>query len=311
MRYLIVAVIFIFLSCSNNSENNLRVFRVAEEGLQQSIESISANTDMIYFDFKRKSEDFQTKEIASNWMPKAIEVKRLSDSLVKYIRKLKEELKNKAGGSDLKNKNWQNNLKVSSHVLNSLGRGKELFENLLKYRKMILAVDPKINNQFAYSINVFSNEFDAESSDAAVFTKTFFSDNSVIAAFVMLSKLESNIKIIENLVVKFCFYQIGYLDRDAMVDKYEFLVGQNSNYLKVGDELEISAGMGSYTVENNPAIIINGKLIPLSDYGGVTYKFKTPKKPGKYFVPVRIEYTNKRDGKRESFKKKIEYTVIE
>src|SRR5436190_11875699 len=81
MRYFIAAItfIFIFSSCKDNSENNLSVYRVAEEGLQQSSKNISATTDFVYLELKEKLKASETKEKAAIWLPKAMVIKRISD----------------------------------------------------------------------------------------------------------------------------------------------------------------------------------------------------------------------------------------
>lgn len=59
----------------------------------------------------------------------------------------------------------------------------------------------------------------------------------------------------------------------------------------------------------NPKITIDGKLIQLEN-AVAFYKFKTPLKVGKYFVPVKIEYTDYKGIKNVKIEK-VEYTVAE
>jgi len=308
----VIAFIFIFSSCEDKSENSLTVYRTAEEGLQQSIKSISTASNITYQAIKEKKERDYTKALAEIWDIKAMEVKMLSQSIINYIQKLKDELKKETGanGTNSGAVEWENNTTATNHLFESQGKGKELFEKLIRYKQTVLSVDTKINNRFRDTVNIFSKRFNFENTNAKTFTRTFFANIPVIAAYVMLSKFENNVKIIENEIVIFCYNQIGYLDGEAMVDQYGFLIGQSSKYLKAGSELEISAGMGSYSIENKPVIKFDGKLIPLRN-GVAELKFKTPKKAGKYFVTVKIDYTNRRNGKRESLTKTISYTLME
>jgi hypothetical protein len=66
MRYLIGVIIFslIFSSCKQNVENNLTVYRAAEEGLQRSNKSISASTELVFQALAIKISDPATKEKA-------------------------------------------------------------------------------------------------------------------------------------------------------------------------------------------------------------------------------------------------------
>jgi hypothetical protein len=314
MQRIIIGITFafIFSSYDDNSKNSLTVYRLADEGLQQSIKSISAATNVTYQAIKEKKEKDYTKALAEIWDIKAMEVKILSQSMINYIQESKDELKKETGANDPNSGavGWENNTTATDHLFESHGKGKELFEKLIRYKQTVLSVDPKINNRFQNIVNIFSKGFDFENADAKTFSKTFFDHMPVIATYVMLSKFENNVKIIENEIVTFCYSQIGYLDGEAMVDQYDFLVGQSSNYLKAGTELEINAGMGSYSVENKPVIKFDDKLIPLRN-GVAELKFKTPTKAGKYFVTINIDYTNRRNGKRESLTKTISYTLIE
>ena len=309
MRYFIslISFIFIFSSCKDNSENNLTVYRVAEEGMQQSKKNISTATALLYNRFTERTKDYQSHISAIQWHTKAIEVKELSDSMINYISGLKEELKNEAGGGP-GNKDWENNSTVTNHVFESHGRGKELLEKLVKYKQAVLLVDPILKNWAENKVNIFSNGLNFSTADTNTFIRTFFGKIPVIAANLTLDKFENNIKIIENEIVTFCFNQIS--DHHGNLDKYGFLIGQSSTYLKAGEILEINAGMGAYTTRSNPKITINGKNVSLDNEPFGVYKFKTPSKAGKYYVPIKIEYVTV-NGKKELFSTTISYTIAE
>lgn len=312
MRYFIslLAFIIFFSSCSDNSESTINVFRAIEEGLQQSIKTISQSNEVIYHSLDERLADPRNRERTMIWQPKAIQVKNLSDSIIKYIRELKEELKNEAGPDNPgdKGSSQEGNLTVTDHVFESHGRGKELFEKLLKYRQEVLSVDSGWNVLFRNNIIVFTGNFDYTRNDTAAFIRTYFNNIPLIATYAMLSKFENNVKIIENTLVTFCSNQI-----DGIIESYTVfraIVGQSSNYIKAGDEIEITAGIGAFSVAARPRITINDKIIQITEGGVALYKLKTPLKAGKYSVPVKIEYTDE-DGRKELMTKNIEYTVIE
>lgn len=305
-----LAILLFFCSCKNNPNNSLTVYRVAEEGFQRSSKNISLATNLVYHAIEEKIHAPETREVAMRWQPVADKIKELSDSIVKYINGLKEELKNEAGGSDSKNKDWENSMGVSEHLFESHGKGKELLGALIKYKEALLALDPELKSQFGNNINIFSNEFIFAATDTVAFTRTFFSSIPVIAANVMLSKFVNNVKVCENETVTYCYNKIGFLDGASMYDKFVAIVGQSSNYVKAGDNLEISAGVGSFSTASNPVITINGRVVPLTADGVAIHKFKTSQKAGRNFVPVKIEYT-KPDGTKEIKTFNIEYTIIE
>jgi len=199
---------------------------------------------------------------------------------------------------------------VSEHLFESHGKGKELLEILLKYKVALLAVNPEVKSQFEHATNIFSNEFTFGATDTVAFNKTFFSSIPVIAANVILSKFVNNVKVCENETITYCYNKIGFLDGPSMYDKFAAIIGQSSNYIQAGDELIITAGVGSFSTASQPKITINGKEITVNEDAVAVHKLKTSQKAGKYFVPVKIEYT-KPDGTKEAKTFNIEYTVIE
>ena len=312
MRYFISlsAFIIFFSSCSDKSKSDLNVFRATEEGLQLSNTAISHSNEVIYHSLEEQLEDSKNWDRTIVWQPKALQIKTLSDSIINYIRGLKEELKNEAGPANPEDNgsSQEGNLTVTNHVFESHGRGKELFEKLLKYQQQVLSVDSGLNEFFRNKIIIFTENFDYSRNNTAAFIKNYFNKIPLIAAYAMLSKFENNVKVIENTLITFCESKTRFIDEGYTV--FSAIVGQSSNYVKAGDNIEITAGVGAFSVASKPKITIDGKDIQLNKEGVVIYKFKTPVKAGKYFKAVKMEYT-KPDGTKESMTKNIEYTVIE
>lgn len=312
MKYSIpcLVILLFFSSCKDNSDNNLIVFRVAEEGLQRSNKNISLSTNLVYHRIQEKTQAPETSEVALRWQPVTNEIKKLSGNIVKYIDSLKEELKNEAGGYGAENKDWENTMGVSEHLFESQGKGKDLLRELIKYKASLLALNPEVKNQFEHDTNIFSNEFTFNATDTTSFIKTFFGNIPVIAAHIMLSKFVNNVKICENEFINYCYNKIGFVDGPSMYEKFAAIVGQSSNYIKAGDELLITAGVGSFSSVSQPKITINGIEVIVNEDAVAVHKLKTSKRAGKHFVPVKIEYT-KPNGNRDTKIINIEYTVIE
>jgi hypothetical protein len=174
----------------------------------------------------------------------------------------------------------------------------------------MLAVDSEINAAFEKITVAIAWEFDWDEDRSKDFTKTYFHNMPVIAALSMLSKFENNVKIMENNFIMFCLsksYSVGGCGYSS--GPYS-LVSQSSSYVKAGDEIEITAGIGLFTRAAIPRITIKNTPVPVNENGVASYRFKTPLEPGKYFVPVKIEYT-KPDGTKDLFTKKVAYTVAE
>jgi gliding motility-associated protein GldM len=81
----------------------------------------------------------------------------------------------------------------------------------------------------------------------------------------------------------------------------------NANYVMPGDEIEITAGVGSFSAAAKPTITINGQNIPLNTEGAAVYK-TTASGTGEKSISVMIEFT-KPNGTIERVPKTVKYTV--
>lgn len=101
---------------------------------------------------------------------------------------------------------------------------------------------------------------------------------------------------------------IGRTDGDGFFTSYQAIVGQSSSYVKAGEKIEITAGIGSFSTQERPVITINRNNVSLRETGAAVYSFKASNKPGKHFVPVKIEFTNQ-DGQKMTQEFNVKYTV--
>jgi len=304
-----IAFVFIFSSCKDNTNNNLSVFKAINEGLEQSNKVISSNNDIIYRVMEERLADPKTSEAMKVWQPKAMKVKELSDSMVNFIRRLKEDLVSEAGPVKPEDKDaLERNETVVDHVFQSHGKGKELFEKLINYRREMLSVDPILNKALENDVIIFSKYFDQSINDADEFEKAFFNKKPAIAARAMLSQIENNIKVSESNFITFCNSRMCIIE--IIYDSFAPLVSLSSSYVKGGDEIEINAGVGAFSTVAQPRITINNISIAVNANGLGIYRLKTPLKSGKYQVPIKIEFT-KEDGTKELMTRNVEYTVIE
>ena len=158
------------------------------------------------------------------------------------------------------------NLDASTRLFETKGEGKRLKDRLDQYKKNMLAIDPVINAQFEHSFPVSTHPPRTQDGTKKDFTQAFFHMTPTIAAITILSKFQNNIKNAENEIVTYCHNQIGKVE--VHMDKADVLVGQNSNYLMPGQQLQITAGVGAYSSAAAPTISINGSNVPVSNGQG-------------------------------------------
>lgn len=310
MRYAIIIsiIILFFCSCSNTSKNNLEAFRIADEGLQRSSALISSSTHTIYSALESRLGYSDNKERSNFWQSKAIQIKSYCDSFYEYVNFLKETLKEKSGFKKQENTEFYDEENVNA--VNKLfdKKSEELYLKLIGFRQNVLAVDNELNKNFSPNLFLFAKGFHYPGNDSKEFNNFFFKDITPGAAMVVLSKFENNVRIAEYNLVMFC------LDKTSPViihdDFPEPLITQSSKYVKAGEEIQITAGIGIYTTAMKRKIVINNTVISLENEPIGFYKLKASTYPGKHIVPITIEFIQP-DGAVLKMQKNIEYIVID
>lgn len=307
----IICFVFLFSSCSNKSDSTLAIFKATEEGFLYSNSVFSNSSTIIYESFVERLLKPATAEQASVWQPKAMLIKEKSASMFRYLDSLIIELKKEAG---LRLENMtevynEDDVEVVNKFFINKNTGDKLFEKLKKYKNEILAVDPELNKKFGNNSIIVTREFETAGTKQKDFTTTFFNHAPAIAAVAMLRKFQNNVRVLENKLVTYCFNQIlSYSGCGFSV--FNPIIGQSSTYVKGGDIIEITAGIGSFSATASPQITIDNKKVEINESAVAIYKLTAASKAGKYLVPVVIEFI-KPDGAKGTFSTKLEYKVKE
>jgi hypothetical protein len=205
---------------------------------------------------------------------------------------------------------------VVRQLHNEDGVGISLFEKLAEFKDSIpVAINPfgRINRNhmlkdipllYGYSDSLPVNE-------KLLFGKKWleksFGKSSSLMAMIMLNKIENDVLMSEKMLIEYCNSQSCYLP--VAYNRYQALAVLSSSYVKQGQPIEITAGVGGFTDAMKPRVIINDKEMELED-GCVVHQFKADGKPGKHSVMVKIEFY-KPDGIREWITKTLYYTIAD
>src|SRR5665213_2011977 len=242
--------------------------------------------------------------------------KALSDDMTKYIDGLKTDLlkaadlrmKYNPAGKDSIQDYREDNLDASTRLFETNGKGEELRKKLDQYKADMLKIgmpeDSSIKHEFAAIFPVNTTPPAAQDGTKKDFTQTFFHMTPTVAALTMLSKFQNNIKNAESMVVTYCHSQIGAVE--VHMDQVGILVGQNSNYLMPGQDLQITAGVGAYSSAATPTISINGRNVQVSQGQG-TYSTKVSGS-GSHTVNVTVTFKDE-NGKMQTKTEPVTYVV--
>lgn len=305
LTILTIPITFLFSCRSDISKNELAVYKALNVSLETSNQSLNKSNQLYLLTMAEKLNDPTTNPKATIWLPKAEAVNELSKGLYEFLETLKWELKSNAG---MKNNQDVDAFRVADkgavfNLFEKDGKGKELEQRLKKYKEDLFAVDRQLDSAFkeATPVSVWTAE------GAVYMVRNCFSEVPAIAALSMLNKIENDVRITENRAIDFFNNKCNRIALCGW-DMYAVMVGQSSTILRPGEKLELTTGVGRFVNSAKPGILVNGKAISVDPSGTATYKMKVPTKPGKYFVPLKVSYTDQ-EGKIQVIEKNVEYTV--
>jgi hypothetical protein len=287
-----VALLF-FCACNGPSAHEQRQKKLLTKlsATQQAmIEFTRQQTIGLYAGIEDRLKDPVTAEKTKIWEPKAMQVSYASKTITRYFNNMTTSAKTSTA------KDWF----ISSE------QAADLYRQLYMYKKTILETDPEIKNVFAgevlKDIDTLTDIKDDKSVKAAA---AYFEHIDKTSEMVMLQNLEQEVALIENKVVTFCFHKTTA--NFCGITQELPLITQNSTILQTGEQLIITAGIGSYTYRVKPKVTINGRLVPLSD-AVATYSVKISQGAGKYSIPIDIEYLDE-SGISRTYNTIISYTI--
>ncbi|MGG9971226.1 gliding motility protein GldM [Ferruginibacter sp. SUN002] len=298
------------LLAMNVSSEILNAFKVVDKSLTNSNTNLDKSSATLYGSLKEKLDDPKSAEMAKIWQPKAEQAHKLADDMNKYLEDLKKELKKEAGLQmvDGKESFKEDDLDAATRLFGDGEHGKkkgpELLKRLIDFKAAILAIDPEIKLEFEKKLPVETDPPTGQDGTKKEFTEGYFHMVPTVAALTIISKFQNNIKNAENQVATFCHAKIGEVK--VRFDKFGVLVGQSSNYLMPGDELEVTAGVGAYSSAAAPSVSIAGSTVPVVDGKG-SYK-TTASGQGERSIPVTIRYKDQ-NGVDQVANSEVKYTV--
>ena len=310
-RQKMINIMYLFLTAMlalNISVEILNAFKTVNRSLENTNTTVNQSTATIMKSLEAKTIDEQTKERALVWYPKAQQVVSTSQALYDYIGSLKSKILTLAGGKpgDPNPKYDEGNQSIVTKLMIDQKEAKKLFAALSKYKTDILGIDSSIKTEFEKSLNIDLSNPPGQDGRIKPWEIAYFNMVPTVAGLTILSKFQNDIKTAENKVVTFCHQKVGEVK--VIFDSYAAIVGQNSNYLMPGQELEIKAGIGAFSKAAQPTISIGGANVAIGDEGFALSKIQAGG-VGSHSVPVRISYFNQTTGKDEVKEVNVEYVV--
>lgn len=315
MQQLLPACIALLISLTAcQTRDNTESIKAINKSLTKANELIAENNDVVYGQLTRKQADCYGSMRECIWTSKALVIKDLSKHINRYIGSLKRQL------GALK----------EDDAIRALFKqeGDSLYHKLVNYSQAVILVlnvaELSAGNKYAQKymekeVQSFKKEigerFDIQADSTADHSirqqnwKSKYVDQSTSPlVMAMLYKIQNDVLVTENSM-------IHYLNSQSTchVQFYEQFYGVtmlSSSYVKAGQVIEVTAGVGTISAASSPIIHINDTKVPLNEAGVALYNLKVTGKPGKHTVPVKIKFFRP-DGSVELLTRNLRYIIAE
>lgn len=301
-----ITIICLYSCSSSNGESEVTLLKEVNSSLYQSNQIAKLSTGNTIGSLRDKAKDPSTSERATKWLSKATTITTLTDSIIQYVQKIKSDLIEEAGLDPLKEEKPKSAEQAVQHIFKEHKEGQLLHEKLALYKKDLLAivVDSALQQHMKSIISITGTDMISKENS---FAETYF-NTTLLGAITMLNKIENDLRNTENKLTILCNEQCSPIDRGFR--SYKVIINQKATIIKTGEKMNITVGIGAYSIETRPSFTIADKEIPVNAEGFAQYDFKAPAKPGINRIPVVIKFYNDISGKEVTVKETVEYTVI-
>lgn len=291
------SILALHLSSCAEKPDNSSFLKVVNNSIEKSNTIISGESYSALMLLKQESQDPAFATSASIEKAKLELLKKLTDSLIKFIDAIKQNLK-----AEMSKKNYT----VFDYFCENKNAEK-LYVEMINYKESVFKIDSLYKNYFQENFILVSTEYDKLPYKHDF--SAFFKNLDTAEAIILLNTFQNNIYSDENLIARFC---LNHVARDVDVFCAEVpLLTQDKSFVKASETITVTAGVGCFNVKGRPVINIAGKDVSLNSDGYAVYHFVASKTKGKHSLPLHINYFNQNNGKRENVDFKIQYTVIE
>lgn len=310
-RSILYTVSIVLLLAGCGPQENPRQLKAINESLERANDVIRDGNRSINEELMEMKEAPHTTAGPTIWYARANQIHLYVDSIRTMIKDLKSELMTQ---SDSLKREY---VTVVKQLYEENGVGYQLLEKLAVFKSSILAVifprevtddqrSPDFKNReinyLLEAIPLLPGYRDSLPANEQIkyrkkWLDASFARSSSLMAMLMLNKIDNDVLTTEKILVDYCD---NHVSRGCVLyyNKFSVVAVLSSSYVKNGQPIEVSAGIGSFSAASKPTIIIDGKEITLNEDATALYKFKATGSPGKHTIPVKFEYT-KPDGSEE------------
>jgi len=297
----------------NISAEVMNAFFTIDKGISNSNKIISNTNKTILSNIQKQADAYKNDENDA-FLAAAEEVKKESDSFVKYIEDIKTELFEKAGGPSPKDPSKPKRKKdkdVTTRYLVGLkddGKGYEIEDKINETRDKLLELvenDPGLTQSIPLKID----EEAIKKSKKADWVKYNFEQMPVAAVFPILTKIQNDTKASATTILNYLLGKVA--GEEIKFDAFIPVISAKSGYVIRGEQYEADVFLSAYSTSagDNTKIFVNGNSLPVEE-GKATYSTGTNSVGTKKYK-VRFDVTNPLTNEVKNYEQEFEYEVGE
>lgn len=306
---ILVAVFFVLVLVSCGPQENAEQLKAVNQSLERYNKSTIDDNKLLIASLLDKQRDPQTAAVVEPWFQRANKIHQNVDTLRKVMEVIKSEL---IIQSDSLKREY---VTVVKQLSIENGVGSNLFKRLTTFKDSIpLFINSNRTSDVPNDIPLLPGYVDSLSARGRLqyemnWLEKSFGRSSSLMAMIMLNKIENDVletekKLLEYCNSRFCIMKVIY-------SQYQALAVLSSSYVKKGQPIEITAGVGGFTHTVKPRVTIDGKVIQLNENGGTAvHRFTADGRPGKHSVMVQIDFTGF-NGSQDRVTRKLEYIIAD
>ncbi|MBO9660326.1 MAG: hypothetical protein J7527_16010 [Chitinophagaceae bacterium] len=257
------AVLSFCISCRQSSEKDA-LLQSLKQSLDRSARTINGSSSFALAQLHEKRMTPGTSYKAGIWLPKA----ELAD---KYKIQILQQIEMMIHNDE------DNAAPINESDLHTLK------DRLKSYADSTIAIDAFIKREFA---PIFADSTKNDLSPLTMLANLKRAKSNVERATI-LAQLKLTVTHSTNNVIQYCLEQIPSPCRFYV---YAPLITQYTHAVQSGEQVEIIAGIGSYSANAQPKTMIAGKRCIQKEDGTFRYQLTAKGKPGVYSIPVVIDY---------------------
>ena len=304
MMYLVLTA----LLALNVSSEILNAFKVVDNSLISSNGVINTSNSTISSSLEAQGRKPELADKVAIWKPKADAAIKMANDLSAKIENYKQQLKQSAGLTMVDGEEHfkEDDLEAATRLFTVKGEGPKLQSELASFATSVAAIIPADKRAGLAKLPIDVSVPKTQNANLKTWTDAYFHMTPTVAALTILSKFQNDVLRSGNIVADYCQSQIGKVE--VILDKFEILTSQNTNYLLPGQTLEIKAGIGAFSSKAKPTISIGGVSQVANDSGFARYTTTVSGGSGGN-VPISVSYKDPNTGQVTTKNTTVSYTV--